>query len=600
MILDIFRAKKWISQEAILFVFFLALFFSWASGASAATLFLSSSGDVFHIGDTFDAVIKTDTEGVGINAVQATLQFPKDILEITKVDKTYSIFNFWLEEPSISNETGRLTFTGGSSAGQSGKSLQILKVTFAVKGSGRAELTFTDGAISASDGSGTNVLSTLNSLVVNSIPKTGVSEQPATATSSAVKITQIPKPVQISRAPVPASRLPLKPDVTVSLYPDPQNWYSGTENFIAQWKLPPDISGVSTAIDRNINYVGATSEGLFDSKVFPTILKDGIWYLHIRFKNNIGWGTTNNYRIAIDTLPPLGFTTSIREGQSTDNPAPTLQFKTSDALSGLKEYGVKIDNNEAIKIPSAGFSGTFTMPLQIPGTHVLYIQAVDGAGNSVENKASVEIIPIQSPAINFVTKNLFSEEQQGLTIKGTALPNINMLLQVRGVAVGGDGEVVAKTIAQTDDKGNWEFTFDQPLRNGQYVVTAQAQDQRGALSIIVKSDEIQVNNKPIIQFGSLQLGKGGAALLLLLIMTLGFGGGIWFYKTRQEKISLRVLLAESEVTKLFKLIMEDADRLSKAYKTSTIADDEYAMAQLKENIKKMEGYLKKGIEKIRK
>ncbi|MDP3778599.1 MAG: hypothetical protein Q8R30_00945 [bacterium] len=599
MILGIFRAKKWILQEAILFVFFWVLFFTWTSGASAATLFLSSSGDVFHIGDTFDVVIKTDTEGVGINAAQAVLQFPKDILQITKVDKAYSVFNFWLEEPSISNETGRLTFTGGSTAGESGKSLQILKVTFAVKGSGRAELTFTDGAISASDGSGTNVLSTLNSLVINSIPKTGVSESPATATSSAVSITQIPKPVQISRTPVPASRLPSKPDVTIPLYPDSQNWYSGTTNFIAQWKLPPDVSGVSTAIDRNINYVGETSEGLFDSKVFPTILKDGIWYLHVRFKNNIGWGTANNYRIAIDTLPPLAFTTSIREGQSTDNPTPTLQFKTSDALSGLKEYGVKIDNNEAIRIPSAGFLGTFALPLQIPGAHVLYIQAVDGAGNSVEDKTSVEIIPIQSPTINFVTKNLFSEEQQGLTIKGTALPDITILLQVRGVAEG-DGEVAAKTIAQTDDKGNWGFTFDQPLRNGQYVVTAQAQDQRGALSIIVTSDEIQVNNKPIIQFGSLQLGKGGAAFLLLLIMTLGFGGGIWFYKTRQEKISLRVSLAQSEVTKLFKLIMEDVERLSKAYQTSTSADDEYAMAQLKGNIKKMEGYLKKGIEKIRK
>ena len=79
----------------------------------------------------------------------------------------------------------------------------------------------------------------------------------------------------------------------------------------------------------------------------------------------------------------------------------------------------------------------------------------------------------------------------------------------------------------------------------------------------------------------------------------GFAGGILFYKKRQEKLALRVRLAEGEVAKIFKLIMQDAEQLSKASQTATSADDEYASARLRENIHKMEAYLQKGLEKIK-
>lgn len=160
--------------------------------------------------------------------------------------------------------------------------------------------------------------------------------------------------------------------------------------------------------------------------------------------------------------------------------------------------------------------------------------------------------------------------------------------------------LVAEAATCADEKGNWEFTFDEPLRNGRYVVTARGQDSRGALSLVVESPEVRVKSKPIIQIGPLLLGKGGAALFLLLLLVAGFGGGIWFYRKRQEKLAMRVSFTESEIAKIFQLMRADTERLAKAKETAADSDDEYALKRLQENIQKMEGYLKKGIEKIKK
>lgn len=563
------------------------LFLVWANGAHAATLFLSSNTDVLRIGDTLETIIKVDTEGVGVNAVQGTLQYPRDILEATKVDKADSIFNFWLQEPAFANDTGKITFVGGSTVGSVGKSLQVLRVVFKVKGSGRAELAFADAAVTASDGSGTNVLSTFHNLVVNSVPKTGGAQ--------ALQVpTQIPQPVQITRPAVAASGLPEKPAVTIPLYPRTSGWFNRTDNFIAQWKLPADVSGVSTALDQNINYGGSISEGLFESKVFPAIARDGVWYLHVRFKNNMGWGEVNNYRIAVDTHPPLSFDTSVIEGNATDNPTPTLKFTGNDSLSGLKEYQVTIDGGDILRVATEKYSGLYKLPLLAPGKHRVTVRAVDNADNSTENIIVLETIPIASPTITFVTRELFSDKQTGVVIKGSALPNIGVLLDLHEGT-----SIVARGGAHSDANGNWEFIFSDQLKNGTYTVGAQSEDARGARSLIVESPELVVRSEPIIKLGVFSLGATGATILLLLILVLGFSGGVWYWKRREETLSMRVGFAASEITKIFKLIADDVSKMSEALKTETSADDEYSLHRLEENIKKMESYLKKGIEKIK-
>ncbi|HCB36207.1 TPA: hypothetical protein DEP31_01925 [Candidatus Azambacteria bacterium] len=564
--------------------------FAYSPAASAATLFISPPSAEVGTGDKLTLDIKIDSEGVGLNAAQAVIRFPNDILEATGLDKTGSAFSFWLEEPNFSNADGVISFIGGIPYGVTGGSIQVLKVTFTAKGTGSGSLTVSDAAVTASDGSGTNILSKTVSASFMVVPKKVVPPTPVPA-----PVEVVPPPVEIVRKPVPTGKLPVKPALNIQLYPDETRWYNLTSVFNVAWELPLDVTGITTALNNQPNYVPPKkSEGLFENKAFPS-LADGVQYLHVHFQNNVGWGPAAHYRLAVDTQPPLPFDISVIEGESSDSPTPTLQFGTNDALSGLKEYQIRIGDGELIKVSAADYTGTYALPILTPGKRQVIVKAVDNAENGIEDSITIETLPIASPVITFVTQELFSEETRGLNVKGTSLPDIKILFQLY------TGEaLIAEGATSGDEMGNWEFTFDQPLRNGDYKVTAQSRDARGALSLVVDSPSIKVKSKPIIQIGPLQLGRGGAIGLLLFVLLAGFGGGVWFYKKRQKKLALRVSFAEAEITKIFQLLKADAERLLKARETPTAGNDVYAIQRLQENIQKMENYIKKGVEKIKK
>lgn len=566
--------------------------FAYSPSASAATLFIAPPSAEVGAGDKLTLDIKIDSEGVGLNAAQAVIRFPNDILEATGLDKTGSAFSFWLEEPNFSNADGVISFIGGIPYGVTGGSIQVLKVTFTAKGTGSGSFAVSDAAVAASDGSGTNILSKTVSASFTVVPKKVVPPIPPAVPPPA---EVVPPPVEIVRKPVPTGKLPVKPTLKIQLYPDETRWYNLTSVFNVAWELPLDVTGVTTALNNQPNYVPPKkSEGLFENKAFPS-LSDGVRYLHIHFQNNVGWGTAAHYRLAVDTQPPLPFDVSVIEGESSDSPTPTLQFGTNDALSGLKEYQIRIGDGDLIKIPAADYTGSFTLPLLAPGKRQVTVKAVDNAENGIEDSITLETLPIASPVITFVTQELFSDEQRGLNVKGISLPGAKVFLKLYM-----EEALIAEDAAVTGDFGNWEFTFDQPLRNGDYRVTAQSQDTRGALSLVVDSPPIKVKSKPIIQIGPLQLGRGGAIGLLLFVLFTGFGGGVWFYKKRQKKLALRVSFTEAEITKMFQLLKADVERLLKARETPTTGNDVYAIQSLRENIEKMEKYIKKGVEKIKK
>ncbi|MFA6463906.1 MAG: cohesin domain-containing protein [Candidatus Paceibacterota bacterium] len=566
--------------------------FGFISFAHAATFSLTPVTSEIKIGDKITEEIRIDSAGTSFNAAQATIKFPNDVLNVTAINKEGSSFSFWLEEPTFSNTNGTISFTGGTPYGVSGGAVQVLKIEFQAKSSGNGTLSVTNAAITASDGSGTNILSKTNDAVVVVVPEGVVPKIPETQFLS--------QPTQIVRIPVVVESLPTKPILKIPLYPD-SGWYNLASLFTANWNLPADVSGISTLLNKSPSSVpSGITEGVFDSKTFAE-LQDGTWYLHVRFQNNIGWGPTANYKINVDTTPPHGFDISVLEGDQSSNPTPTLKFKTSDSLSGIKEYQVRINNEDPIIVPGANFKGIFKLPIQAPGKKKILVKAVDFAENGIEANVNLEILPIISPAITFVPSLVYFEDEQGVVVKGTALPDLNVLLKIQKIVTGGGGGIVASSTVIADSKGNWEITFgNQPLRNGKYVVLAQSQDSRGALSLEVSSTEINVISRPIIQIGSLKLGSTGAIILLLLIVTGGFGGGVWFYRNKQKKLNLRVRFNETEIAKIFGLIQEDVKRVSRALETSTTGDDEYSIKKLQENILKMEEYIKKGIRKINK
>ena len=179
------------TSKTILAFIFTAAFIVMPGIVQAAELYVKSEKDSFNIGDNFAVNVKIKSE-TGINAAQATMEFPKNILEITSIDKTGSIFEFWLREPDFSNDTGQLVFIGGSSKEFKGELLQVIKINFRVKSVGAADITFTNGAVTAYDDNGTNVLSVLRGAQIVLAPK--IDKMPVPV-ATAQKTTQSELPV---------------------------------------------------------------------------------------------------------------------------------------------------------------------------------------------------------------------------------------------------------------------------------------------------------------------------------------------------------------------------------------------------------------------
>ncbi len=590
----------------------LCLFFAGADAALAAGIYVMPKQGNYARGETVVADVRINAEGESINAAQARISWPPSVLELVEVSKDGSVFQFWVEEPVAAAGANAVSFIGGVAKGISGGALQILKLKFKAIGVGTANLSLSNAAVTASDGKGTNILSKVSgaSYTVGAQgvppevkPEVKPEVQPEPSAVPAVPPAKpepvaAPQPVKVERKAVPALSLPPKPELRVPLYPDEALWNNHVEETVVFWNMPDSVIAAASALDHSPHTVPQTAEKeLATGKAFGA-LENGMWYVHVRLKNNVGWSPVAHYRIAIDTKPPSPFEVSVSGGETTDNPAPVFHWKASDALSGLKEYQLRIDDGEVIVIPAIGFTGTYALPLQAPGAHRVVVRAIDEAANSVEDDVDLTTLPIPSPTIAFVTRELFAEEERGITIKGAAFPASDVLLRVQRLLRSGKAELIHQGSAHVDEKGNWESTFTEPLRNGRYTVTAQSRDGRGALSLVVDSPAIRVKSAPVLQIGSMQLGKGGAAFLLLFLLLGSFGGGAWFYKKRQGKLALRVGLAEAEVTKIFKLILHDAERLSKASQDVISVEGVYALKQLQENMKKMEAYLQKSLEKI--
>lgn len=450
------------------------LMVSFSRESYAATMMVLPQTTQVSVGDKISLDIKIDSSGASINAAQASIRFPKDILSVESLDKTDSVFNFWLEDPHVSSDTGIISFTGGTDHGVSGTSLQVLKIHFIAKSAGNANVTLQDGAVTASDGSGTNVLSKTSDGIVSVVIEKVVPEAP-------------PAPQQITRQPIASGNLPDKPNVTIPLYSDSSRWYNLTSSFNVQWNLPLDVSAISTAINQQPNFAPTKSEGLFDNKMFPA-LSDGIWYLHVRFKNNVGWGPTEHYRLAIDSQPPLGFSVTTTGSGPSDNPTPTLQFNTSDSLSGISEYQIVLGNGDVVKVPTLNFTGSFILPAQAPGKEHIVVRALDNAGNSTEDGVDLEILPITSPVISSVNKDLF-KNGNGFEMEGTALAGETILFSLKN----SNGSVAYSGNTQVDQNGNWYVKINQPFKAGTYTAEVVAQDKRGATSFPVKSDALKSN-----------------------------------------------------------------------------------------------------------
>ncbi len=564
-------------KNVLLLAAFLFLGVSFAGIASAATLNVSADPSSIAVGDTATFTVTIDTEGVPINAAEATIRYPQDLLEISSIDSSDSLFNFWVQEPSFSNDTGTITFLGGATNGYDGATLRLFRIHGKAKAEGSGDMLITSGKITASDGDGTNVLTSMGraSITVTSSPVSGS------------------LPAQIVREPTPSIVLPPAPVVSIPSYPDAKAWYSTLSPFIARWDIPTDITDVSTAVDQNSAFTPKVSEGLFDNKIFQ-LPGDGTWYLHVRFKNALGWGDTQTVPISIDTIPPAAYQISVQPTTTTDVPSPILSFQTADPLSGLQTYTISVDSTDTVQTSDS----TYTVPALSPGKHSIIVRAVDHAGNSTDATTEITTVPLTSPTISPITRTVYVNEG-GLTVEGTSpYPDGKIFLELRQKS----GELIESSVVSPNANGTWSATFEHPLKQDSYAIAAVAHDARDAQSLPVFAT-FSVVTRPFFILAGIQMSQTVFFSFIIILLGLGYVLGWWIEKKHKEKRGWHMIIAQRDVDSAFNQVQKDLDDMIERHETKkltgTHAEEMILVAKrLTERIRKTKQYIIDHIEEI--
>jgi len=346
-----------------------------------ASLYLSPPSGTFAVGSTFTVSLVLDTGNKFINAVEADLSFPPDKLQVVSPTTGRSFIQVWVAQPTYDNSTGRLKFQGAvPNPGINTSAGVISTITFRVRSTGTAQIKILDSSkVLLNNGLGTDVL-----------------EQRTSGT------------YYLSLPP------PAGPIVTSSTHPDQERWYP-LKDAVFRWTPPEGNQGYSFVLNESpIDEPDEISEGAKDSVVYKNITP-GLHYFHIKSLRNGIWGGTTHYQIRVDDQPPAAFKISFPPDDSTSNKRPIIDFGTTDVVSGIDHYELKIipldPSGDAQNMGTPFFieaQSPYSTELKV-GRYDVVVRAFDAAGNYYQTSASLNIV---MPIFSFIRDG-------GLRIKDT-------------------------------------------------------------------------------------------------------------------------------------------------------------------------------------
>ncbi len=154
-------------NKLYLLILLLPIFF-FAHLAQAASIYTASSASNVNVNQSFTVTINTNTEGAYINNAEGIVSFPNDLLSVSSINSSDSIFSMWVEQPKFSNVAGTITFNGGiPTPGFIGSRGKILSITFQAKKAGTAIISFSSANVFANDGMGTDITSGKTGSTIN-------------------------------------------------------------------------------------------------------------------------------------------------------------------------------------------------------------------------------------------------------------------------------------------------------------------------------------------------------------------------------------------------------------------------------------------------
>lgn len=138
-----------ISLAVIILCNFIAVPFS-----LAATLAISSEFRSLNVGDIFTVEVFVNTENQVINAAEAKIIFPSDVLEFVSADDGSSVVSLWVQKPTYDG-FGGITFSGVTPGGFTGDEVTLLRLKFKTISEGQGIIQSESSRLLLHDGMGT-------------------------------------------------------------------------------------------------------------------------------------------------------------------------------------------------------------------------------------------------------------------------------------------------------------------------------------------------------------------------------------------------------------------------------------------------------------
>lgn len=296
-------------KQVIFFSLFTAIFFVSSSRAlGQGSLYIGPPTGTFTVGSTFTVSVYLNTGGQFVNAIEANLSFSPDKLQVVSPTTGKSIIQLWVDQPSYSNLDGTIKFQGAiPTPGINTQAGVISTITFRVRSTGTATIKILDTSrVLLNDGKGTDILG---------------------QTSHGVYTLTLPPPAG--------------PIVTSPTHLDQEKWYAA-KNTVFRWEVASDTQGFSYVLnDFPVDDPDDISEGSRGTARYENF-SDGIHYFHIKSLRAGVWGGVTHYAIKIDSTPPAAFEVEISPSDYTSNRRPIINFETTDQVSSVDHYELKI------------------------------------------------------------------------------------------------------------------------------------------------------------------------------------------------------------------------------------------------------------------
>lgn len=490
------------------------LFFSPLPSVDAATLSLGPSTGTYSVGQTVTVTVRINAAGKAMNAAEATVTFPTDLLTLKSVSKSGSILQYWATNPSGSNASGRVVFSGGlPSPGYSGSSGALVAITFQTKAAGTASLKITGGSVLANDGLGTDIL-------------TGSGG--ATYTIKAAASTNA-QPEQPSERPQPAEKPTPALTVSVPAFSDQSKWYT-PQSAVVYWSQPAGLQGASYVLSQSEDALPDIAMLLTQGSATVAIPSDGVWYFLVRGKYEGGWGAITRYVLRRDSTAPEPFTVRVEQDRGPTDPTPVLTFAAADALSGIAQYTLSLDGADPREVTSPS-----TLQVTKSGHHVAVIIVYDAAGNLRESTVEFDVTGYTAPIITHVSTPVLL--LSSITVEGTAALNDEVTVYINDETFG----IAKATQALSSDgtRASWSVTSNRVYRPGTYRITAKGKngEQESVVSdpvqLKVSGGSVMVGGRIVatVAFVPIVVTVTGALLLLLFALFLH----LWITLFRLER-----------------------------------------------------------------